>query len=258
MRNDDRLTQLVRRLALENAVPIHTWEPNTTAPDVLPPFSLAAGSPDEVVDRLYPPAPDNRRVGDEKQRLQLRDEFIGRATELLDDKARRIGLATLWKDMYFLSRRNFQGIVTVNGLLTDESVSFSGSLAGQPSRASRDRARLIADQDQVRLWMRGQEQHLRAIRLPEDWVLISTWVLNPPLSEVFPAVTNRDPAYEYARNHTAPTWQKEWWRLSGSPHRGLPPHPASGLNTLTQAGAVLVRGAVRVSHLSGTGTGTPA
>ncbi|MFF6989557.1 ATP-binding protein [Streptomyces sp. NPDC010273] len=292
---DDRLTQLVRRLALENAVPIHTWEPDATTPDILPPFSLAAGSPDEVFDRLYPPEPDNRRVGDEKQRLQLRDEFIGRATELLDDKGRRIGLATLWKDMYYLSRRNFQGIVTVNGLLADESVSFSGYLAGQPSRASRDRAGLIADQDQVRLWMRGQEQHLRAIgqfgdpvqlelsytfnnafgeladdiafaftsegvlrpgdaadwargkksvfmatgmplasrlrppevyhyltgqklRLPEDWVLISTWVLNPPLSEVFPAVTNRDPAYEYARNHTAPTWQKEWWRLSGSLH----------------------------------------
>ncbi|MFJ4629349.1 hypothetical protein [Streptomyces sp. NPDC088847] len=292
---DDRLTQLVRRLALENAVPIHTWEPDATTPDILPPFSLAAGSPDEVFDRLYPPEPDNRRVGDEKQRLQLRDEFIGRATELLDDKGRRIGLATLWKDMYYLSRRNFQGIVSVNGLLADESVSFSGYLAGQPSRASRDRAGLIADQDQVRLWMRGQEQHLRAIgqfgdpvqlelsytfnnafgeladdiafaftskgvlrpgdaadwargkksvfmatgmplasrlrppevyhyltgqklRLPEDWVLISTWVLNPPLSEVFPAVTNRDPAYEYARNHTAPTWQKEWWRLSGSLH----------------------------------------
>jgi hypothetical protein len=76
----------------------------------------------------------------------MRDDFIGRATELLDDKGRRIGLATLWNDMYYMSRRNFQGIVTVNGLLADESVSFAGYLAGQPSRASRDRASLVANQ----------------------------------------------------------------------------------------------------------------
>ncbi|MFJ5305317.1 ATP-binding protein [Streptomyces sp. NPDC088350] len=289
---DDRLSQLVRRLALENAVPIHSWEPGAAAPDILAPFSLAAGSPEEVFDRLYPPDPDNRRVGEEKQRLQLRDEFIGRATELLDDNGRRIGLATLWKDMYYLSRRNFQGVVTVNGLLADESISFSGYLAGRPSRASRDRAGLIANQDQVRLWMRRQEEQLRGngqfgdavqlelahtlnnafgeltsdiafaltaegvlrpadvvdwaagknevfmatglplalrsrppevyhylsgqtVRLPDDWIMISVWVLNPPLNEVFPDVANRDPAYEYARNDTVLTWQKEWWRLSG-------------------------------------------
>ncbi|MFJ5528681.1 ATP-binding protein [Streptomyces sp. NPDC093261] len=159
--DDDRLTQLVQRLVLENAVPVHTWEPGSTRPDILAPFTLATGSPDEVFDRLYPPAIDNRRVGEEKQRLQMRDDFIARATELLDAKGRRIGLATLWNDMYYLSRRNFQGIVTVNGLLADESISFAGYLAGQPSRASRDRASLVANQDQVRLWMRRQEHQLR-------------------------------------------------------------------------------------------------
>jgi hypothetical protein len=273
-------------------VPIHSWEPGTTAPDVLAPFSLAAGAPDEVFDRLYPPAADNRRVGEEKQRLQLRDDFIARATELLDAKGRRIGLATLWNDMYYLSRRHFQGIVTVNGLLADESISFAGYLAGQPRRASRDRAGLVANQDQVRLWMRRQEQQLRGngqfgdpvqlelaytlnnafneladdvafaltaegvlrpaniadwtarknevfmatglpltwrsrppevyhylsgqtVQLPDNWIVITARVLNPPLSDVFPDVDNRDLAYESARNDIMPTWQKEWWRLSG-------------------------------------------
>ncbi|MFD7048071.1 ATP-binding protein [Streptomyces mirabilis] len=289
---DDLLAQLVRRLALENAVPIHSWEPGSTGPDVLAPFSLAAGAPDEVFDRLYPPAAASRRVGEEKQRLQLRDDFIARATELLDAKGRRIGLATLWNDMYYLSRRNFQGIVTVNGLLADESISFSGYLAGQPGRASRDRANLVANQEQVRLWMRRQEQQLRGngqfgdpvqlelaytlnnafnaladdiafaltaegvlhpadmpdwaagknevfmatglpltwrsrppevyhylsgqtVQLPDNWITIAARVLTPPLSVVFPDVENRDPSYESARNDTTPTWQKEWWRLSG-------------------------------------------
>ncbi|MET7567452.1 ATP-binding protein [Streptomyces sp. NPDC005492] len=291
--DDDRLTQLVQRLALENAVPIHSWEPGSNTPCILAPFSLAAGSPENVFDRLYPPTTDNQRVGEEKQRLQLRDQFIARATELLDDKGRRIGLATLWNDMYYLSsRRGFRGIVTVNGLLADESVSFSGYLAGQPSRASRDRAGLVANEDQVRLWMGRQEQQLRvngqfgepvqlelahtlnnafgelagdvgfaltadgvlrpedvtgwaadrsevfmatglpltwrsrppevydylsgpAVRLPGSWIVITARVLDAPLSMVFPDVANRDSAYESARNDTALTWQKEWWRLSG-------------------------------------------
>ncbi|MEV0910122.1 HD domain-containing protein [Streptomyces hokutonensis] len=290
--DDNRLTQLIQRLALENAVPIHTWEPGSTGLDVLAPFSLASGTPDEVFDRLYPPATDNRRIGEEKQRLQMRDDFIGRATELLDDKGRRIGLATLWNDMYYMSRRNFQGIVTVNGLLADESISFAGYLAGQPSRASRDRASLVATQDQVRLWMRRQEQQLRSngqfgdsvqlefghtfynafqelagdiafaltregvlrpsgmvdwasrknevfiangmplnwrsrppeayhyltgqtVQLPENWIIIAGKILTPPVSTVFPDVENRDPAYEFARNHTTLTWQKWWWRSSG-------------------------------------------
>src|SRR5690606_40815969 len=36
----------------------------------------------------------------------------------------------------------------------------------------------------------------------------------PPLTEVFPYSANRDPAYEFARDHPTLTWQKHWWRMS--------------------------------------------
>ncbi|MFE6889239.1 ATP-binding protein [Streptomyces sp. NPDC057694] len=158
---DDRLTQLIRRLVLENAVPIHTWEPGVAKNDVLAPFSLATGSPDEVFDRLYPPSPDNLRIGDEKQRLQMRDDFVARATELMDGDNNRIGLATLWTSLHAHSNYNFRGVVTLSGFLADRSMNFSGYLAGQPSRASRDKADPIADQEQVQRWLRAQEQHFR-------------------------------------------------------------------------------------------------
>lgn len=158
---DEQLSQLARRLVLENAVPIHTWEPGAAAPETLAPFSLAAGTADEVFDRLYPPHTQGRRIGEEKQRLRLRDDFVGRATELLDDRGQRIGLATHGNDLYYAGRGNYSGIVTVNGLLADESIAFAGYLAGQPSRASRDQAALFATQDQVRDWMHTQEQRLR-------------------------------------------------------------------------------------------------
>lgn len=289
---DERLIQLAQRLVLENAVPIHTWERGAAQPEVIAPFSLATGSPDEVFDRLYPPETDSWRIGEEKLRLRMRENFAERATELLDEKGHRIGLATLWNDMNYQARRAFGGIVTVNGFLADTSVSFAGYLAGQPSRASRDKAALIATQDQVRHWMHAQEQRLRGtghfadplqlelaltlhnafnhlgddiafaltaqgvlrpadvaswaaqrnevflasglpiawrsrppevyhylsgqpVRLPGNWVHICQRVLTPPLAEVFPDVANRDAAYESARDHTTPTWQKVWWRLSG-------------------------------------------
>ncbi|MDF3142526.1 MULTISPECIES: ATP-binding protein [unclassified Streptomyces] len=166
--DDERLTQLVQRLVLENAVPVHAWEPGATGPEVIPPFSLAMGSPDEVFDRLYPPQTDSWRSAEEKLRLRMRDDFAERATEVLDEKGRRIGLATLWNSMHFQGRRNFLGTVTVNGFLADTSVSFAGYLAGQPSRASRDRADLVATQEQVRHWMRAQEQRLRSTGHFED------------------------------------------------------------------------------------------
>ncbi|MGV9391727.1 HD domain-containing protein [Streptomyces olivaceus] len=160
---DDRLRQLVQRLVLENAVPIHTREPAATDSEVLTPFSLATGSPAEVFDRLYPASPDNLRIGEEKQRLQMRDDFVARATELVDDGGKRIGLATLWTDIDLYVHRlyNFQGTVTLSGFLADRSLNFSGYLAGQPSRASRDRAGLTANSEQVQHWLRAQEQHFR-------------------------------------------------------------------------------------------------
>ncbi|MFD5475332.1 ATP-binding protein [Streptomyces sp. NPDC127105] len=290
--DDERLAELAQRLVLENAVPIHTWEPGAPDPEILLPFSLATGSPDEVFDRLYPPQAAKWRAGEEKLRLRMRDDFISRATELHDDKGRRIGLAMLWNSMHYQGRRDFRGTVTVNGFLADTSVSFAGYLAGQPSRASRDQAALVATQGQVRQWMRSQEQRLRStgnfddslqlelaftlhsafnpladdiafamtsqgvlrlsevpewagrhseiflafgwpltwrarppelthplsgerLQLPDNGILICQRGTTPPLSQVFPATANRDSAYEFARDHTTPTWQKQWWRTSG-------------------------------------------
>ncbi|MFD7241257.1 HD domain-containing protein [Streptomyces massasporeus] len=290
--DDERLAQLAQRLVLENAVPVHTWEPGAADPEILPPFSLATGSPDEVFDRLYPPQAAKWRAGEEKLRLQMRDDFVSRATELLDDKGRRIGLAMLWNSMHFQSRRAFWGTVTVNGFLADTTVSFAGYLAGRPGRASRDKAELVATQDQMRQWMRTQEQRLRdtglfedslqlelaytlhnafgaltddiafaltgrgvlrpadvlewtaarseiflafgwpvtwrtrppelyhhlsgrRVEIPDNWIFICQIVPNPPLSQVFPAAVHRDTSYEFARDHTTPTWQKQWWRTSG-------------------------------------------
>ncbi|MGJ5754559.1 HD domain-containing protein [Streptomyces puniciscabiei] len=159
--DDDRLDQLVRRLVLENAVPIRIWEPGASDPGVLAPFSLATGEADEVFDRLHPPATHGWRAGQEKQRLRLRDDFVRRATELLDDRGRRIGLATLGDELFYAGRGNYRGIVTVNGFLADESTAFAGYLAGRPGRASRDQAALVATQDGMRAWMRSQEQRLR-------------------------------------------------------------------------------------------------
>ncbi|MGY5053722.1 HD domain-containing protein [Streptomyces sp. 900105755] len=158
---DERLSELAQRLVLENAVPIHTWEPGAAAPETLSPFSLTTGTAEEVFDRLYPPQIHGRRVAEEKQRLHLREDFVGQATELVDHHGRRIGLATLGNDLYYAGRGNYRGIVTVNGLLSDESICFAGYLAGQPSRASRDQAALVATQDEVRDWMHSQEQRLR-------------------------------------------------------------------------------------------------
>ncbi|MFJ9584122.1 HD domain-containing protein [Streptomyces acidicola] len=162
--SDDRLGELVRRLVLENSVPIRIWEPDAAQPDTLPSFSLATAAPDETFDRLYPPRTDSWRVGEEKQRLQLRDAFVERATELVDDTGLRIGLATLWTDLHYQGQRSFFGVVTVNGFRADETVAFAGYLAGRPSRASRDKASLVADRNQIRHWLRTQEERLRDVR----------------------------------------------------------------------------------------------
>ncbi|MFH9617207.1 ATP-binding protein [Streptomyces pratensis] len=162
--SDDRLGQLIRRLVLENSVSIRIWEPEATnETETIFPFTLASGAPDEVFDRLYPSLTDSWRVGQEKQRLQLRDAFVERATELLDESGQRIGLATLWTDLNYQGQGDFRGIVPVNGFLADQTFAFAGYLAGRPSRASRDKAGLIANQDQVRRWLHAQEQRLRDI-----------------------------------------------------------------------------------------------
>ncbi|WP_328748831.1 ATP-binding protein [Streptomyces sp. NBC_00285] len=290
---DDRLFQLVQRLVVENSVPIHSWEPASPDGDALTPFSLATGEPDAVFDRLYPVVADDWRVGEEKRRLQMRDDFVARATELRDENGTRIGLATLWNDLYYEDGYHISGIVTLGGFLADRSSSFAGYLTGQPSRASRDRATLAVEQDQVREWVRTQEQQLRStgqfddhlqlelagtlyhtfgslpedvafaitsqgvlrpsgitewavqhgkifivggsplamntrppeiyhsrsghrIQMPDNWIVMSENYPGSPVSDVFPYGAHRDAAYEYARDHTALTWQKMWWRVSGS------------------------------------------
>ncbi|MFE3265401.1 ATP-binding protein [Streptomyces sp. NPDC059215] len=159
----DRLGQLIRRIVLENAVPIRMQDPDGMKSEIIPPFSLATGEPGEVFDRLYPPLTESWRTGQEKQRLQLRDSFTERATELLDEAGQRIGLATLWTDLNYQGKGNFSGVIPVNGFLADLTVAFAGYLAGKPSRASRDQASLVANPDQVRRWLRTQEQRLRDV-----------------------------------------------------------------------------------------------
>lgn len=158
---DDRLSQLIQRLVLENSVPIHTWEPASLKGDVHAPFSLADASPEKVFDRLYPAYPDTWSIGEEKQRLEMREEFAARATELLDEAGTRIGLATLGNGLQYRGGHRYWGVVTISGFLADRSMNFVGYLAGRPNRASRDRADPIANQEQVRQWMRTQEQQLR-------------------------------------------------------------------------------------------------
>ncbi|WP_327239687.1 ATP-binding protein [Streptomyces sp. NBC_01318] len=159
----DQLGQLIRRIVLENAVPIRIQDPYVTEPDIVAPFSLATGESDEVFDRLYPPLTENWRTGQEKQRLQLRDAFTERATELLDESGQRIGLATLWTDLNYQGKGIYRGVIPVNGFLADQTMAFAGYLAGQPSRASRDQASLVANPDQVRRWLSTQEQRLRDV-----------------------------------------------------------------------------------------------
>ena len=52
----------------------------------------------------------------------------------------------------------------------------------------------------------------------DNWIFICQILPNPALSQVFPAAAHRDTTYEFARDHTTPTWQKQWWRTSGDLH----------------------------------------
>jgi hypothetical protein len=294
--DDDHLTQLVRRLVLENMVPIRVWEPGATAAQTVEPFTLATGSPEAVFDRLYPTLVDSWKVNQEKQRLRLREAFVERATELLDDDQQRIGLAALGSDLLYWTELNYQGIVAVNGFLADEAMGFAGYLVGRPDRASRDRAKPVATQEQLRRWISQQEQRLRAtgnftdsiqlefaftqhralhsisgdtafamtaeglmrpgdigrwaarrtevflaeggpplswsarpprafhylsgreVSLTENCILVCSHGLDPKITNLFPTAFCRDSSFEFARHDTTLSWQKFWWRVSGSLH----------------------------------------
>lgn len=164
---NDRVSELVQRLALETAVPLHSHGPRADRMHVLSPFTLAQGSAEEVFDRLYPPRSGGWQANLEKQRLLQREAFSRRASELFDSTNRRIGLAALGEDLR-LSETLGRGMVTVNGFLADEVVDFTGYIEGTPNRASRDKVNLAPDPGEVRRWLKAQEQRLRDLGLFTD------------------------------------------------------------------------------------------
>ena len=157
---NDRLLELVQRLVLSSSVPISVQEPDGTV-ELHKPFDLATASPAETFDRLYPPLTDSWRVAFEKQRQALREVFVQRATEVLDDAGQRIGLAAFGPEIVYWTSRNHTGIVCVNGFWADKYVSFAGYFEGIPSRASRDNVELAASRENVRNWFISQEKRLR-------------------------------------------------------------------------------------------------
>jgi hypothetical protein len=67
------------------------------------------------------------------------------------------------------------------------------------------------------LWTRPP--HLRhyhteeSVILPDNWLHITQWWKWPELFDLLPR--HRDPAFELHRHDHTPTWQKEWWHMSG-------------------------------------------
>lgn len=160
--SEDSLIGLVRRLVLENTVPIHIFHSDLAREDereVVEPFCLASGSAEEVFDRLYPPQSMSWQSNEEKQRLAARTEFALAATIVYDAHQQVIGLAAVRKFLE-LPRIFTPGIVTVGGLRADEVHSFLGYLTGKPNRASRDLVDLATEPAHVRDWLRSQKQRL--------------------------------------------------------------------------------------------------
>lgn len=162
--SDQSTMGLVRMLVLENSVPIHTCQSEQDAPtqrEVITPFSLASGSPEDVFDRLHPPGRMPWQTRAEKERLTIREEFVHQATEMLNAKGRRVGLAALNYNQNMRWSFEYAGAVPIDGFLGDEFGSFLGYLEGRPSRASRDQPELVADADAVRAWHMSQLARLK-------------------------------------------------------------------------------------------------
>jgi Histidine kinase-, DNA gyrase B-, and HSP90-like ATPase len=156
---DENLWDLVQRLLPDSAVPVRTDEPGARPPITVVPFSTSSASAEEIFDRLYPPWQVS--YVSPEQRSNLRSEFARLATEVLDSEGRRVGLAVLGHDLYFLSHYEYFGVVMVNGLHSDDHVFFAGYLDGKPSRASRDKVEFVAHVDGLREWLRSQVRVLR-------------------------------------------------------------------------------------------------
>lgn len=160
--HDDNLVELVQRLAPERSVPVEVIEEHTGFTVRLEPFRLTEASAAEIFDALYPRLRSDGDI-DESQRVLVREFFIKRATEVLDESGARLGLAYLEPHYAALPRGILQGVCTVNGFLADEHMSFLGYLCGKPNRASRDNAVLTASSDQLKGWVRGQIDRRREL-----------------------------------------------------------------------------------------------
>lgn len=161
---DDSLTELVQRLCPERSITMRVTDWNDTGPHALPLADLRSADPGGAFDMLYPPVKLGGTIG-EKQRLALRAAFEERATEIVDEKGGRIGLAALGQDFYLSGPRDIQGAVLVNGLRADDYFYFAGYLEGKPSKASRDKAELVAEKAELRAWMSTQVDRQRELNL---------------------------------------------------------------------------------------------
>ena len=54
------------------------------------------------------------------------------------------------------------------------------------------------------------------ITLPENWFTSCAISYDQIFQDLFPLTLNSDPDFEFARYHTELTWEKFWWRVSGS------------------------------------------
>ena len=160
---DEELAALVQRLAPDSSVPVSVRELDGQVAATIGPFDTSSATAEEIFDRLYPPSKTGQLL--EEQRESLRSEFARLATEVLDDTGRRLGLAVLGHDLYYLSQYEYEGVVAVNGLRADEHDFFAGYLDGKPSRASRDRVEFVADAAAMRRWLASQVQLLRDLEM---------------------------------------------------------------------------------------------
>lgn len=160
--SDEELVGLIQRLWLQRSVPVRAREPQREVSELIAPTDLATATAEEVFDLLYPPSKLDGPIR-ETQRQAQRIEFAQRATELIDSRGRRVGLAAIGEELSLNGPRTLQGTVVVDGFRADEEFSFTGYLIGRPSRASRDRVELAVESSKLRAWLVAQEDRLREL-----------------------------------------------------------------------------------------------
>lgn len=154
--------ELVQTLVPECDVPILVRDAVPDESVTLKPFRLADAAPAEVFDRLYP-SKRNEILRDRRQRNAVRDEFVQRASDVVADPPERLGLAVAGRDLNNWGYPNFAGITVVNGFAADRLDFFTGYLAAEAQRASRDQAKVVAGDRELGRWLRSQQERLRQI-----------------------------------------------------------------------------------------------